>query len=91
MTFAGGRWPSTSRSNYIKKWGQVVIEIPLMNKKDTKVNAYDGCLEVYAANIQERKYHHVVDIPSDIDIASGRSTYRNIDTRSSISQKNERI
>ena len=55
----------------------MVIEIPLMNKKDTKVNAYDGCLEVYAANIQERKYHHVVDIPSDIDIASGRSTYRN--------------
>lgn len=53
----------------------MVIEIPLMNKKDTKVNAYDGCLEVYAANIQERKYHHVVDIPSDIDIASGRSTY----------------
>ncbi len=30
-----------------------------------------------SANIQERKYHHVVDIPSDIDIASGRSTYRN--------------
>jgi HSP20 family molecular chaperone IbpA len=33
---------------------KVVIEIPLMNKKDIKVNAYDGCLEVYAANIRKK-------------------------------------
>ena len=48
-----------------------------MNKKDIKVNAYDGCIEVYADNIQERKYRHIIDIPSDIDIASAKSTYRN--------------
>ena len=43
-----------------------------MNKKDIKVNAYDGCIEVYADNIQERKYRHIIDIPSDIDIASAK-------------------
>lgn len=56
---------------------KVVIEMPLVDKKDIKVNAYDGCLEVYAANIQERKYRHVIRIPSDVDIASGKSTYKN--------------
>ena len=56
---------------------KVVIEMPLVNKKDIKVYAYDGCLEVYADNIQERKCRHVIDIPSDVDINSGKSTYRN--------------
>ena len=56
---------------------KVVIEMPLVKKKDIKVNAYEGCLEVYTDNIQERKYRHVIDIPSDVDITSGKSTYRN--------------
>jgi HSP20 family protein len=56
---------------------KVVIEMPLVKKKDIKVNAYDGCLKVYTDNIQERKYRHVIDIPSDVDITSGKSTYRN--------------
>ena len=56
---------------------KVVIEMPLVKKKDIKVNAYEGCLEVYTDNIQETKYRHVIDIPSDVDITSGKSTYRN--------------
>ena len=56
---------------------KVVIEMPLVKKKDIKVNAYEGCLEVYTDNIQERKYRHAIDIPSDVDITSGKSTYRN--------------
>jgi HSP20 family protein len=56
---------------------KVVIEMPQVNKKVIKVNAYEGCLEVYTDNIQERKYRHVIDIPSDVDITSGKSTYRN--------------
>ena len=56
---------------------KVVIEMPLVKKKDIKVNAYEGCLEVYTDNIQKRKYRHVIDIPSDVDITSGKSTYRN--------------
>ena len=60
-----------------KKDVKVVIEMPLVKKKDIKVNAYEGCLEVYTDNIQERKYRHVIDIPSDVDITSGKSTYRN--------------
>jgi HSP20 family protein len=70
---------------------KVVIEMPLVNKKDIKVNAYDGCLEVYADNIPERKYRHVIDIPSNVDITSGKSTYRNGILEVVFRKKNERI
>lgn len=57
---------------------KIVIEMPLVNKKDIHIDAYDDHVEVYSTNVQEsNKYHHVIEIPSDLDINSGKSTYRN--------------
>jgi HSP20 family molecular chaperone IbpA len=57
---------------------KIVIEMPLVNKKDIHIDAYDDHVEVYSSTVQEsNKYHHVIKIPSDLDINSGKSTYRN--------------
>jgi HSP20 family protein len=56
---------------------RVVIEMHLVNKKDIRINAYEDRVEVHATGVRGDKYYHVIDIPSDLDIGSGRSTYRN--------------
>lgn len=49
-----------------------------MYKNEIHIDAYDDHVEVYSTNVQEsNKYRHVIEIPSDIDINSGKSTYRN--------------
>jgi HSP20 family protein len=57
---------------------RIVIEMPLVNKKDILINAYEDRVEVHATKVQGGKYHHVIDIPSDLDIDSAKSTYRNV-------------
>lgn len=62
----------------IKSENQVkeVIEMPLVDKKYIHIDAYDD--HIYSTNVQEsNKYHHVIEILSDLDINSGKSTYRN--------------
>jgi HSP20 family protein len=56
---------------------RIVIEMPLVNKKDILINAYEDRVEVNATKVPGGKYHHVIDIPSDLDIGSAKSTYRN--------------
>jgi len=56
---------------------RVVIEMHLVNKKDIRINAYEDRVEVHATNVHGNKYRHVINIPSDLDIGSGKSTYRN--------------
>lgn len=56
---------------------RVVIEMHLVNKKDIRINAYEDRVEVHATNVRGDKYYHVIDIPPDLDIGSGKSTYRN--------------
>jgi HSP20 family protein len=56
---------------------KIVIEMPLVNKKDLQIDAYNDHVEVYSTDVQESKYHHVIEIPSGLDISSGKSTYRN--------------
>jgi len=60
-----------------KKEVRIVIEMPLVNKKDILINAYEDRVEVHATKVPGGKYHHVIDIPSDLDIGSAKSTYRN--------------
>jgi HSP20 family protein len=57
---------------------KVVVELPGANKKNIKVNAYEGSVEV-KADAQDRKYRRVIDIPSaiDIDVQSVKSTFKN--------------
>jgi HSP20 family protein len=56
---------------------RIVIEMPLVTKKDILINAYEDRVEVHVTKVQGGKYHHVIDIPSDLDIGSAKSTYRN--------------
>jgi HSP20 family protein len=56
---------------------KIVVEMPLINKKDIKVKAYNGYVELSAASTQRGKYHRIIDIPLNIDLRSGKSTYRN--------------
>ena len=56
---------------------KIVVEMRLVNKKDIKVKAYDGYVKICATNTQGGKYHRIIDIPSNVDLRSGKSTYRN--------------
>ena len=56
---------------------KIVVQMPLVNKKDIKVKAYDGYVELSAASTQGGRYHRTIDIPSNVDLGSGKSTYRN--------------
>jgi HSP20 family protein len=55
---------------------QVVVELPGVEKERIKVNATEGSVDV-SAESEGRKYHRVIDIPSDADISTAKSTYRN--------------
>ena len=55
---------------------KVVVELPGVNKENIKVHAYEGSAEV-VAETQDRKYRRVVDIPTDTDAESVKSTFKN--------------
>jgi HSP20 family protein len=55
---------------------KVVVEIPGVNKENIKINAYDNSLEV-TTNDPQKKYHRVIDLPSEADIETVKSTYKN--------------
>ena len=55
--------------------------MPLVDKKDIKIKAYtdvynNSYVEIYT-DTQNGQYHRVIDIPSNADINSVKSTYRN--------------
>jgi HSP20 family protein len=47
-----------------------------VNRENIKVNALEGSVEI-SADTPERKYHRILDIPSDVDINSVKSTFNN--------------
>jgi HSP20 family protein len=55
---------------------RVVVELPGVDKQNIKINAHDHSVEI-SADTPTRKYHRVVDIPSDADVDNSRSTYKN--------------
>ncbi|MGB7637897.1 MAG: archaeal heat shock protein Hsp20 [Nitrososphaeraceae archaeon] len=55
---------------------KIVVELPGVNKENIKVHAYEGSAEV-VAETQDRKYRRVVDIPTDTDAESVKSTFKN--------------
>lgn len=55
---------------------KVILEIPGVKKEDIKIRANETSVEIHAHDSQ-RKYHKIIDLPHDIDINTGRSTYNN--------------
>jgi HSP20 family protein len=56
---------------------KVVVEMPGIEKKDIKINAHDDTVEVFTTDTAERKYRKIIEVPSEADIETARSTYRN--------------
>ncbi len=55
---------------------KVVVEMPGVSKDKIKINAYGNTLEVKSEDAQ-RKYHRTIEIPSETDIETAKSTYNN--------------
>jgi HSP20 family protein len=55
---------------------KVVVELPGVNRENIKVNALEGSVEI-SADTPERKYHRILEIPSNVDINSVKSTFNN--------------
>lgn len=62
--------------NTTDKEVKLVAEIPGIDKKNIKVNAYDSSVEI-TTNDPKRKYHRIVDLPPEADIETARSNYNN--------------
>lgn len=56
---------------------KVTVEMPGITKQDIKVSAYEGAVEVSTIEKGKRRYHRIIDLPSETDIETARSTYSN--------------
>jgi HSP20 family protein len=56
---------------------KVVVEMPGIEKKDMKMNAHDGAVEVFTTDTAQRKYRKLIEVPSEANIETARSTYKN--------------
>src|SRR5919202_2937205 len=56
---------------------KVAVEMPGVSKENIKINVYDNSLEVTTTGTEDRKYHEVVKIPTETDIETATSTYKN--------------
>jgi HSP20 family protein len=50
--------------------------MPGIKKENIKINAYDNTIEI-TSNDPERKYHKVIDLPTEADTETAKSTYNN--------------
>jgi HSP20 family protein len=55
---------------------RITIEMPGVAKEKIKISAYEDKVEV-TSDDPKRKYHEVVQLPSEADIESVKSTYNN--------------
>ena len=56
---------------------KVIVEMPGINKEDINVKAYDNSVEISTTEKAQRKYYRMVEIPSDADTNTVKSTYKN--------------
>ena len=55
---------------------KVVLEMPGVTKENIKISVREDSVEVKCDDPQ-RKYHQVINLPSEIDIETAKSTYKN--------------
>jgi HSP20 family protein len=55
---------------------KVIVEMPGVKKENIKVNAYDSSVEI-STDDPQRKYHEVINLPSEADIETASSKYNN--------------
>ncbi len=54
---------------------KVTVEMPGIYKQEIKVSAYEGAVEVLTTDKAKRKYHCIINLPSETDIETARSIY----------------
>jgi len=55
---------------------KLIVQIPLVNKNDIKLAAYDDMVEIFAST-NDRAYHKSFDVPPEADIRTIKSNYNN--------------
>jgi HSP20 family protein len=55
---------------------KVVVEMPGVSKEHIRINAYDNSVEI-TSDDPKRKYHQVIDLPTEADIQTAKSSYKN--------------
>jgi HSP20 family protein len=55
---------------------KLIVQIPLVNKNDIKLAAYDDMVEIFAST-NDRAYHKFFDVPPEADIRTIKSNYNN--------------
>jgi HSP20 family protein len=55
---------------------KILAEIPGVDKKDIKVNATERSVSI-RCDTPERKYRRDVELPTEIDVSSAKSSYKN--------------
>jgi HSP20 family protein len=56
---------------------KVVVEMPGIDKKNIKINAYDNSVQISTTDTAQRKYKSVIELPSEADIETVKSSYNN--------------
>jgi HSP20 family protein len=56
---------------------KVTLEMPGISKQDIKINVYQDSVEVSTTETAPKKYRRIIELPSESDIESARSTYTN--------------
>jgi HSP20 family protein len=55
---------------------KVVVEMPGITKENVRVSAYNDSIEISTEGSQ-RKYRKVIELPSEADMNTARSTFNN--------------
>jgi HSP20 family protein len=65
--------------------------MPGVSKENIEINAYDNSLELTTAGAEGRKYHEVLELPTETDIGTATSTYTNGILEITYSRKNNNV
>ena len=56
---------------------KVTVEMPGISKQDIKINVQDSSVEISTTETSSKKYRRSIELPSDADLETAKSTYTN--------------
>ncbi len=56
---------------------KVIVEMPGIDKKDIRINAYDNSVRISTADTAKKKYRSEIELPPEADIETVKSSYNN--------------
>lgn len=55
---------------------RIILDLPGVNKENIKVDVRKGVVEI-SAETSRKKYHHEIELPSDVGVQAAKTTYKN--------------